>query len=143
MVDKEETNIGAHALLLTSDSKVILQQRTNDPDITNPGKISMFGGTLKSKDKVLDGLRRELQEELEIDTENYEVEKLGTYLKTKEIDGVDYIIHVYLIETVDLKTIKVHEGEGYILDKPAKLVKNNKLTRITKLALVDLIKQEN
>ena len=47
MIDKEETNIGAHALLITSDGKIILQQRDNRPQIVNPGLISIFGGTIK------------------------------------------------------------------------------------------------
>jgi 8-oxo-dGTP pyrophosphatase MutT (NUDIX family) len=71
------------------EGKVILQQRDNNPGIVNPGLISMFGGTLKLEDSPELGLKRELEEELELKIENYQVETLGVFYKTKALDGVD------------------------------------------------------
>lgn len=135
MIDKEETNIGVHVLLVTPEGKVILQQRDNNPKIVNAGLISMFGGTLKTADSIKEGLKRELLEELELNIDSYSVKELGVFYKTKEVDGVDWEVNVFTIENVSPKNLKLHEGKGLICDYPRELLKNNKLTRITRLAL--------
>ena len=135
MVDKEETNIGAHALLVTSDEKIILQQRDINPNIANSGLISMFGGTIKAADSLLEGLKRELKEELELNADHYSIEKLGTFNKTKELDGVNWEVNVFTIKTVNLTDLKLHEGSGFVCAFPEELLKKDKLTRITRLAL--------
>jgi len=135
MVDIEETNIGVHALLITKEGKIILQQRDNIPEIVNPGLISIFGGTIKAKDNLGQGLKRELWEELELDIDNYTVEKLGTFYKTKELDGVDWVINVYVIKNIEPEDLKIHEGKGFVCDFPKNLLKSDKLTRITQLVL--------
>jgi len=143
MVDAEETNISAHALLVTKEGKIILQQRDNILGIVNPGLISMFGGTIKAKDNLEQGLRRELLEELELNIDNYTVEKLGTFLKTKEMDGLDWVINVWVVKNVDLENLKIHEGKGFVCDYPAELLKLDKLTRITRLVIQSYIDSSN
>jgi len=135
MIDKEETNVGAHALLVARGGKVILQQRDLSPGIVNPGLISMFGGTLKHSDDLNKGLKRELLEELELNTDNYPTKKLGVFYKTQDIDGVNWTVNVFIVDNVEPADVKVHEGRGYICDFPEELLKSDKLTRITRLAL--------
>jgi putative hydrolase of the HAD superfamily len=138
-VKNEETNIGAHAILVTPRGKVILQQRESVPNILNPGKISMFGGTLKKNEKPKLGLKREIQEELMINIDNFPIKKLSQYRKTKAIDGIDYLIHVFVIKNIFVKNLKLCEGEGFIIGTVEKLLDNKKLTRITRLALEDYL----
>ena len=138
--DLEETNVGVHALLVTPEGQIILQKRDINPNIVNSGKISIFGGTLKANDDLLTGLKRELMEELELNIDNYSLDKLGTYIKTKELDGVNYTIHIYTVENVDPASLHLHEGAGFVINKPEELLKNPALTRITKLALEDYAK---
>jgi 8-oxo-dGTP pyrophosphatase MutT (NUDIX family) len=135
--EKEETNIGVHAILITPDGKVLLQQRNSNPNILNSGKISMFGGTARKKDSLEKTLMRELSEELELNLENYTLEKLGIYKKTKKLDGVSYTIHVYVIKNVKLRKLKLHEGENFVVGKVVEILHNPNLTRITRLALKD------
>jgi len=135
MVDVEETKVGAHALLVNRDGKVILQQRDNNPGIVNPGLIAMFGGSLKAGDTLKSGLKRELEEELELNIESYDVKEVCVLYKTKEIDGQDYEAHIFVVKPVDERLLRVHEGSGFVCDYPDNMVKNDKLTRITKLAL--------
>lgn len=143
MVDIEETNVGAHALLTTKDGKIILQRRDNNPEIVNPGLISIFGGTIKAKDNLEQGLRRELLEELELNTDDLPVAKLGTFLKTKELDGLDWVINVYVVKNVQPENLKIHEGRGFVCDYPQELLKLDKLTRITRLVLQSYIDLQN
>ncbi len=143
MIDKEETNIGAHALLITSEGQVILQQREEKPGIVNPGLISMFGGTIKAKDSIKEGLKRELLEELELNTDKYSLKDLGVFYKTKEIDGVDWEVNVSLIREVRLEDLRLNEGKGFVCDYPKELLKKDKLSRITRQALEKYVAQRN
>jgi len=143
MVDIEETNIGVHALLVTSDGRIVLQQRDDKPGIVNPGLISIFGGTIKKADSLEQGLRRELLEELELDIDGMSVDKLGTFMKTKELDGTDWVINVWVVKNVEMGDLKIHEGKGYVCDYPEVLVKSKKLTRVTSLVLQSYIDSKN
>jgi len=143
MVDVEETNVGVHALLITKEGKIILQQRDNNPGIVNPGLISIFGGTIKAKDNLEQGLRRELLEELELNIDDLLVTKLGTFLKTKELDGLDWVINVFVVKNVELENLKIHEGKGFVCDYPEELLKSDKLTRITRPVLQSYIDLQN
>ncbi|OGM25011.1 hypothetical protein A3D00_04195 [Candidatus Woesebacteria bacterium RIFCSPHIGHO2_02_FULL_38_9] len=140
MINKEETTIGTHCILVTSEGEIILQQRTIDPNIVNSGKIAMFGGTIKTSENLIKGLRRELLEELDLDINEYNVEKLGTYYKTQKLDGIDYTIHVFLVNGIKESDLKLHEGAGFAKGKIDTLLKNPNITRITRLALKDLQK---
>ncbi|MBP9817896.1 NUDIX domain-containing protein [Candidatus Shapirobacteria bacterium] len=135
MVDIEETKVGAHALLVTSEGKIILQQRDEKPGIVNPGLISMFGGSAQKGELMEECLERELKEELEINIYLDQVKKLGIFYKTKEIDGQDYEANVFVVKGVEVEKLKVNEGKGIVCDCPAELLKLKKLTRVTRLAL--------
>lgn len=141
VTDIEETNVGVHALLVTLGGEIVLQQRDKNPSIVYSGKISMFGGTIKAGEDLLVGLKRELLEELELDLGKHRVEKLGVFIKTKELDGIDYAIHVYLVFDVNLDDLTLHEGAGFAVGKADELLKNSALTRITRLALEKLALQ--
>ena len=140
MVDIEETNIGTGAILVNPQGKIILQQRDKKPEILNPGMIAIFGGILKKGDTVEDGLKRELNEELELDITGYRIKKLGVFIKTVEIDNIDDTIYIFVIKNVKEKSLVVHEGAGYICDWPEKILENKKLTRITRLAVETYLK---
>lgn len=135
MIDKEETNIGAHALLVTAEEKIILQQRDDNPEIVNPGLISMFGGTVKKKASIKETLKRELLEELGFNIDENSLEILGVFYKAKEIDGVDWEVNVFVVRKVSLEGLVLNEGKDFICDYPTQLLKRDKLTRITRLAL--------
>lgn len=141
MFDIEETNIGAHAILVTKEGKIILQQRNIDPQLINSGKISMFGGTLKKNEPLIDGLLRELEEELELKVNKLKIIKLGKYEKTRQLDGQDHTIYVFVIKNIALDELTLHEGKRFFCDFPEKALINKKLTRIARLALEDYLKR--
>lgn len=60
----------SHAILLLSD-RYILQLRDDNPDISAPGEWSFFGGMLQKGEKPVDGMRREVLEELGIEPKEY------------------------------------------------------------------------
>jgi len=141
IIEKKHREIGAFALILTKENNVLVQQRDTNSKIENSGKISMFGGSLHDNEDLLVGLRRELLEELELDIEGYKIEKFNVYKKTKELDGINHSVHVWIIYDADLNALKLHEGKAIVSNKPELILNNPKLTRVTKLALQDLIKK--
>lgn len=135
---------GAYALILTKERNVLLQQRNVNPNIENSGKLAMFGGALDDGEDLLTGLKRELLEELELNIDEYKIEKLNSYAKTKELDGIDHLVNVWIVYDVDFNELKIHEGESIFSCNPKEIINNSRLTRVTNLALQDLIiKQTN
>lgn len=133
----KETNIGVHAILVTEDGNLILQRRSKHDYIQNPGKISFFGGTIRKNEKLLEGLERELYEELSYKYNKKDLFKLGTYYKTKEMDGIDHTSHIYVIKNVDKNSLILSEGKEFVIDTIDNLLTNKDTTRIANLALKD------
>jgi 8-oxo-dGTP pyrophosphatase MutT (NUDIX family) len=61
----------AAALLLGEDGRYLLQLRDDIPQIWYPGHWGLFGGAIESGENELEGLRRELREELELEFTNF------------------------------------------------------------------------
>jgi len=139
MIDKEETNIGVHAILVTDDLRVILQQREVKPRLINSGLTSLFGGTLKFRETLREALVREIKEELEIDISKREIENLGIYKKTQQHDGVDWQVNVFIVKYINPKELILHEGKSIYCVDPNIALNNGKLTRITRLAIKDYL----
>lgn len=136
---------GAHALLITPDGKIVLEQKSEDYifDSFNKNKLSMYGGGIDPYEKPLEALRRELNEELKFDLHS-DPEELGVYKKNMAQDGTDVKVHVFIVRGVDPETLSistVDRGEGgtyFVIDTIDNFLKNSNVSRITKLALEDL-----
>jgi 8-oxo-dGTP pyrophosphatase MutT (NUDIX family) len=131
----EETDIGATAILISKSNKILLQERDDNPNIYNPGMIGMFGGTINKSETIESGLIRELKEEIGINIKDFRKSKLGVFYKTKEQDGIDYKVNVFIIKNVPIKSLKITEGKLIVLRNEKTILENTKLSRITKLAL--------
>ena len=103
----------AGALLITKDNEVILQRRDTNPGIVNPGKTTLFGGSVIDGENPEDCLKREMMEELGLDIKDYKF--FGRYEKRQATYGEDCDCYVYLVPRVDIKGIQVSEGRGYKL----------------------------
>jgi len=112
----ERSYVGA--LLVDINGKLIAQQRDDKPGITNPGMVSLFGGTSHEGESPIETLRRELQEELEL-----EVSSNNLLLQTvKHENGTNVACSIYLIEGVDVDTLNLHEGTGFAVGTPEELL---------------------
>src|SRR5690606_21125063 len=109
----------------------------------NPGMISMFGGTLNLNENTKEGLIRELNEELGLEVEDNKISKLAVFKKTKLIDGVDYKIHVYVIKDIEISRLVLNEGKNIYVAELEAALENEKLTRITRLALQSYLQSLN
>lgn len=103
----------AGALLLTTDNKIILQQRDNKPEIMNPGQITFFGGSVEEGETPDEAIVRELQEELGLTVSEPKLYKI--FQKTKALHGEDREMHIYVLRSVRPASLQVAEGKGFIL----------------------------
>ena len=138
---------GVHALLVTKDRKVLLIKKGLDYkyDKNNAGKVAMFGGGVYVGEEPLFALRREIEEELSLDITGLRTTKLGEYVKTKELDGVDVKVHVFVIDGVNRNSLDISRAQADDIEAAEDMVEGTSgellarpdLTRITRLALAD------
>ena len=132
----ERSYVGA--LLVDTNGKLIAQQRDDKPGITNPGMVSLFGGTSHEGEPPIETLRRELQEELEL-----EVNSNNLLLRTiKHENGTNVACSIYIITGVDAEKLKLHEGAGFAMGAPEDLLSRS-VTGVTQQAIEAFINAQS
>ena len=132
----ERSYVGA--LLVDTNGKLIAQQRDDKPEITNPGMVSLFGGTSHEGESPIETLRRELQEELEL-----EVNSNNLLLQTvKHENGTNVACSIYIITGVDAEKLKLHEGAGFAVGTPEDLLSRS-VTGVTQQAIEAFINAQS
>ena len=132
----ERSYVGA--LLVDTNGKLIAQQRDDKPGITNPGMVSLFGGTSHEGESPIETLRRELQEELEL-----EVNSNNLLLQTvKHENGTNVACSIYIVTSVDAEKLKLHEGAGFATGTPEELL-NRSVTAVTQQAIEAFVEAQN
>lgn len=132
----ERSYVGA--LLVDTDGKLIAQQRDDKPGITNPGMVSLFGGTSHEGETPIETLRRELQEELEL-----EVNSNNLLLQTvKHENGTNVACSIYVVTGVDAEKLKLHEGAGFAVGTPEDLL-SHPVTGVTQQAIEAFINAQS
>ena len=132
----ERSYVGA--LLVDTNGKLIAQQRDDKPGITNPGMVSLFGGTSHEGESPIETLRRELQEELEL-----EVNSNNLLLQTvKHENGTNVACSIYIVTGVDAEKLKLHEGAGFATGTPEELI-SRPVTGVTQQAIEAFVEAQN
>ena len=128
----------AGALLVDTNGKLIAQQRDDKPGITNPGMVSLFGGTSHEGESPIETLRRELQEELEL-----EISSNNLLLQTiKHENGTNVACSIYVVTGVDAEKLKLHEGAGFAVGTPEDLL-THPVTGVTQQAIEAFINAQS
>jgi len=126
------------ALLVDTNGKLIAQQRDGKPGITNPGMVSLFGGTSHEDESPIETLRRELQEELEL-----EVSSNNLLLQTvKHENGTNVACSIYIVTGVDAEKLKLHEGAGFAVGTPEDLL-SRPVTAVTQQAIEAFVESQD
>lgn len=132
----ERSYVGA--LLVDTNGKLIAQQRDDKPGITNPGMVSLFGGTSHEGEPPTETLRRELEEELEL-----EVNSRNLLLQTvKHENGTNVACSIYIVTGVDAEKLKLHEGAGFATGTPEELL-SRPVTGVTQQAIEAFMAQRD
>ena len=132
----ERSYVGA--LLVDTNGKLIAQQRDDKPGITNPGMVSLFGGTSHEGESPIETLRRELQEELEL-----EVSSNNLLLQTvKYENGTNVACSIYIVTGVDAEKLELHEGAGFAMGTPEELL-SRPVTAVTQQAIEAFVEAQD
>ena len=126
------------ALLIAESGEVILQKRDINKNIVNPGKITLFGGSVEEGEGIEGALKREIKEELNINIGSFKY--FGMYQKNINSHGEDCDCYVYLVPDIDIKEIRVSEGRGYTLISVDNYLLNKDYSLITQSILKDYFK---
>lgn len=132
----ERSYVGA--LLVDTNGKLIAQQRDDKPGITNPGMVSLFGGTSHEGELPIETLRRELQEELEL-----EVSSNNLLLQiVKHENGTNVACSIYIVTGVDAEKLELHEGAGFAMGTPEELLSRS-VTAVTQQAIEAFVEAQD
>ena len=132
----ERSYVGA--LLVDTNGKLIAQQRDDKSGITNPGMVSLFGGTSHEGESPIETLRRELQEELEL-----EVSSNNLLLQTvKHENRTNVACSIYIVTGVDAEKLELHEGAGFAMGTPEELL-SRPVTAVTQQAIEAFVEAQD
>src|SRR5215469_14728975 len=102
---------GTSAVLLSTDGHLLLQLRDNLPHVSDPGKISLFGGRREGNESFLECVVREIHEEIGYYVPPERFEKIGSY------SGPDHLtpggtLHgeVFIAHEIPADKLSVTEG---------------------------------
>ena len=111
-----KTITGSVAILVTKDNEFLLQLRDDSPLIDNPGKIGLFGGSVENNESFEACIKRELNEELELDISKHPLQHFRTIKFTDEYKEAPCKKHiaVYVVSNIDPSTLTLHEGQEII-----------------------------
>lgn len=109
---------GTAAILINGTRQVLLQHRDDLPSIRFPDYWSLPGGAIEPGETALTAIRRELQEELEL---NYAPEQIASYGQILD-EPYRVLIDLFLARIdVPIDELRVHEGQGAAYFDPWRL----------------------
>jgi epoxide hydrolase-like predicted phosphatase len=104
-------------VLKRPDGALVLQHRDNKPNIASPGGITGWGGAGTDGETPLECAYRELREETNLRPEPNDFKFLGYFRKTKPVHGEDSHVWAFELDGIDDKTLKIFEGQGFVVLK--------------------------
>jgi len=106
------------AIILSPDGRVLLAQRKSDATF-EALKWEFPGGKLEAFEHPEDGIRREIQEELELDIRVERIFDVASHFYVKDSDRRHIILLCYLcrVDSTDFKTLDVEDARWVTTDE--------------------------
>ena len=104
-------------VLIIQNGEYVLQHRDDNPEISEPGTYSIWGGTAENGETPLQVAVRELKEETGIQLGSESLKPINTYMVPRhkpEYEGELVEMHVFSLELKDSETIDCREGQGIV-----------------------------
>lgn len=97
------------AIIFDTQNRLILQRRDDNPDIDQPGLLTLFGGQVESGETATVAIIRELEEEIGI---AFAESSLRHVLSKQVMNGSEVInVHYFrVLVHLDYQHLKVYEG---------------------------------
>lgn len=106
VLEPDEYIIGVQAIIINSKNQILISQRSKNKKIL-PLKWECNGGAISSGEEILDGLIREIYEELGV----YLDKNKAIFLKTAKNDNVFKEIFIFK-EDISIEEINFEDGEA-------------------------------
>jgi 8-oxo-dGTP pyrophosphatase MutT (NUDIX family) len=128
----------ALAVLVLPDTRVVLQRRSQNPAITAPGKLGLFGGHIEPGESSLEAVQRELHEETSLSFDPAQLEHLMHYELTAEQTGRDDMQYELYLLPIEHDDFKVFEGDGAEAYSAEAALQRDDLSLVTRYVLEQL-----
>ncbi len=115
-----------NAILVNSKKQILLQLRDNKPEILYPNYWAFIGGSVEDGESELDGLKREVKEEINYSINNFQYLDKFCLRKYKII----CLVYVGYLNAHE-EEIKLTEGQCVKFFNPTE-IKNLKMSKIIK-----------
>jgi 8-oxo-dGTP pyrophosphatase MutT (NUDIX family) len=134
---------GAAAILISTDGRLLLQQRDDLPHVSDPGKIGLFGGRREGDESFLECVVREVHEEIGIYLPPQRFDLIGRYFGPDHLtpDGIRHS-EVFIAYDVPIDQLQVTEGILTIVAMDELKHIRNLLAPFTKYALEMFLERE-
>ena len=96
--------------IIDKENKKVLLQRRSPNKKQNPNKLALCAGHIVENETIDEALRKEAQEEIGINIDNYEVKELAT-IKRTEPQNYCFSHHFYILEKIPLDNLTIQKEE--------------------------------
>lgn len=127
----------ADCVILTKENRILMQQRPEDW-LSHPGVLNLFGGHVEDGETVLDGLVRELREELGAVVNPEDVVFVGAI--TEEWTDHTELVHVHFWHDRHGTITGCYEGEAVEYDTVQEALEHPKIMDYAVWALRECFK---
>lgn len=91
-------------LFENAKGEILLQLRDDKPSIQHPNQWVMLGGQMEAGETPEEAIKREIQEEIEVELDNFKLVRTYNWA-----ENVEYVFHAVL--DIDPKQTPLHEGQ--------------------------------
>ncbi|WP_074127123.1 NUDIX domain-containing protein [Bradyrhizobium sp. NAS96.2] len=134
---------GTSALLVSTDGRLLMQLRDDLPHVSDPGKISLFGGRREGSETFLECVVREIHEEIGHYVPPERFELIGSYSgPDPSTPGGTLRGEVFLAHDVPIDQLRVTEGRLEIVAVEDLERLRGRLARPAQYALAIFLKSE-
>lgn len=113
---------------------IAVQIRDNRQQLTNPGKLSLFGGRAFAGEPPRAAAARELLEETNLCVTENDLFLLA--IIPYAVNEIMSIAHVYVAQQINPENIVLSEGAGYAIFPSSELTRHPKATKLCKVAAI-------
>ncbi len=101
----------AVASIIKHKNKYLFQLRDKKKNIFFPGMWGLFGGAIENQETYLEGLRREIFEELDINIQKKKIKFVTNITFEIKKKCIERYIYFFEINNNELNKLKISEGE--------------------------------
>jgi 8-oxo-dGTP pyrophosphatase MutT (NUDIX family) len=102
---------GTSAILISTDGRLLFQQRDDLPEISDPGKLDCFGGGREGDESFLDCVVREVHEEIGFYLPPDRFENIGRYVEPDHwLPDCTLHSQIFLAREVQIDRLTITEG---------------------------------